>query len=44
LIDEPTVSLPAEMPTELVITDITEGDGEAAVRFNCVRVLRRCVD
>ena len=31
LIDEPTVSLPTEMPTELVITDITEGEGEAAV-------------
>lgn len=38
LIDEPTVSLPAEMPTELVITDITEGDGEAAVEGSTVYV------
>jgi FKBP-type peptidyl-prolyl cis-trans isomerase len=38
LIDEPTVSLPAEMPTELVITDITEGEGEAAVEGSTVYV------
>ena len=38
LIDEPTVSLPAEVPTELVITDITEGDGEAAVEGSTVYV------
>ena len=28
--EEPEVSLPATTPTELVITDITEGDGEGA--------------
>jgi peptidylprolyl isomerase len=38
LIDEPTVSLPTEMPTELVITDITEGEGEAAVEGSTVYV------
>ena len=38
LIDEPTVSLPTEMPTELVITDITEGEGEAAVDGSTVYV------
>jgi peptidylprolyl isomerase len=38
LIDEPTVSLPAEMPTELVITDLTEGEGEAAVEGSTVYV------
>ena len=38
LIDEPTVSLPAEIPTELVITDITEGEGEAAVEGSTVYV------
>jgi peptidylprolyl isomerase len=30
-IPKPEVKLPAEIPTELVITDITEGTGEAAV-------------
>ena len=38
LIDEPTVSLPTEMPTDLVITDITEGEGEAAVEGSTVYV------
>ena len=38
LIDEPTVSLPSEIPTELVITDITEGEGEAAVEGSTVYV------
>jgi peptidylprolyl isomerase len=38
LIDEPTVSLPTELPTELVITDIIEGDGEAAVEGSTVYV------
>jgi peptidylprolyl isomerase len=38
LIDEPTVSLPTEMPTELLITDITEGEGEAAVEGSTVYV------
>ena len=38
LIDEPTISLPTEMPTELVITDITEGEGEAAVEGSTVYV------
>ena len=38
LIDEPTVSLPTEMPTKLVITDITEGEGEAAVEGSTVYV------
>ena len=38
LIDEPTVSLPTEMPTELVITDITEGEGEAAIEGSTVYV------
>lgn len=38
LIDEPTVSLPTEMPTKLVITDITEGEGEAAVDGSTVYV------
>jgi peptidylprolyl isomerase len=38
LTDEPTVSLPAEMPTELVITDITEGEGEAASEGSTVYV------
>ena len=38
LIDEPTVSLPTEMPTKLVITDITEGEGEAAVNGSTVYV------
>jgi peptidylprolyl isomerase len=38
LVDEPKVSLPAEMPTELVITDITEGEGEAAVEGSTVYV------
>jgi hypothetical protein len=27
---KPTVELPAELPTELVITDLLEGEGEAA--------------
>ena len=38
LIDEPTISLPTEMPTELVITDITEGEGEAATEGSTVYV------
>lgn len=38
LIDEPTVSLPTELPTELVITDLTEGEGEAAVEGSTVYV------
>jgi peptidylprolyl isomerase len=38
LVDEPTVSLPAEIPTELVITDITEGEGEAADEGSTVYV------
>ena len=38
LIDEPTVSLPSEIPTELVITDITEGEGEAAIEGSTVYV------
>ena len=38
LVNEPTVSLPTEMPTELVITDITEGEGEAAVEGSTVYV------
>ena len=38
LIDEPTVSLPTELPTELLITDITEGEGEAAVEGSTVYV------
>ena len=38
LIDEPTISLPTEMPTELVITDITEGEGEAAIEGSTVYV------
>jgi len=38
LVNEPKVSLPAEIPTELVITDITEGDGEAAVEGSTVYV------
>jgi peptidylprolyl isomerase len=38
LVGEPKVSLPAELPTELVITDITEGDGEAAVEGSTVYV------
>ena len=38
LIGEPTVSLPTEIPTELVITDITEGEGEAAVDGSTVYV------
>lgn len=38
LIDEPTVSLPTEIPTELVITDITEGEGEVAVDGSTVYV------
>lgn len=38
LIDEPTVSLPTESPTELVITDLTEGEGEAAVEGSTVYV------
>lgn len=38
LIDEPTISLPTETPTELVITDITEGEGEAAIEGSTVYV------
>jgi peptidylprolyl isomerase len=38
LTDEPTVSLPAEIPTELVITDITEGEGEEASKGSTVYV------
>jgi peptidylprolyl isomerase len=38
LTDEPTVSLPAEIPTELVITDITEGEGEEASEGSTVYV------
>jgi peptidylprolyl isomerase len=38
LVDEPTVSLPAEIPTDLVITDITEGEGEAADEGSTVYV------
>ena len=38
LVNEPTVSLPTEMPTKLVITDITEGEGEAAVEGSTVYV------
>lgn len=38
LIDEPTVDLPAELPTELVITDITEGTGEAAAEGSTIYV------
>lgn len=38
LVGEPTVSLPAEIPAELVVTDITEGDGEAAVEGSTVYV------
>lgn len=36
--DEPTVSLPATLPTELVITDVTEGDGAAAAEGDTVFV------
>ena len=35
---EPKVSLPDELPTELVITDITEGTGEGAVSGDTVFV------
>jgi peptidylprolyl isomerase len=38
LIDEPTVSVPTEMPSKLVITDITEGTGDAAVDGSTVYV------
>jgi peptidylprolyl isomerase len=36
--EEPAVSLPATLPTELVITDITEGDGAAAAEGDTVFV------
>lgn len=36
--EEPEVSVPSELPTELVITDITEGDGAAAVEGDTVFV------
>ena len=35
---EPKVSLPDEAPTELVITDITEGTGEGAISGDTVFV------
>ena len=35
---KPSVSLPAEPPTELVITDITEGDGDPAEAGDVVEV------
>ena len=38
LVNEPKVSLPTETPTKLVITDITEGEGEAAVEGSTVYV------
>lgn len=37
-IDKPTVSIPAELPTELVITDLVEGTGEAAAEGDTVLV------
>ena len=36
--DKPEVSIPAELPTELVITDLVEGTGEAAVEGDTVLV------
>jgi cyclophilin family peptidyl-prolyl cis-trans isomerase/FKBP-type peptidyl-prolyl cis-trans isomerase len=35
---KPTVELPAELPTELVITDLLEGEGEAAAEGDTVEV------
>lgn len=36
--DKPEVSLPAELPTELVVTDLLEGEGEAAKAGDTVTV------
>lgn len=36
--DKPEVSLPAELPTELVITDLVEGEGDAAKAGDTVTV------
>lgn len=36
--DKPEVSIPAELPTELVITDLVEGTGDAAVEGDTVLV------
>jgi peptidylprolyl isomerase len=36
--DKPEVSIPAELPTELVITDVVEGTGNAAVEGDTVLV------
>lgn len=36
--NEPKVSLPAEIPTDLVITDVTDGDGDAAATGDTVFV------
>jgi peptidylprolyl isomerase len=38
LVDEPTVSLPTQIPTELMITDITVGKGEEASEGSTVYV------
>lgn len=38
LVAEPEVSLPSKIPTELIITDITAGDGEAATTGSTVYV------
>ena len=36
--DEPEVSLPSELPTELVVTDLKEGEGQAAIAGDTVYV------
>jgi cyclophilin family peptidyl-prolyl cis-trans isomerase len=37
-VDKPEVSLPAELPTELVVTDLIEGEGEPAKEGDTVTV------